>query len=176
MTLSTLLIASFVSSITKKFGKKEAGSFALIGAGLIYVIAFVLRIQNPLVFAILVIVAGMVMGYYTMAMYSYVTDVIDDFYIKRGTRKDGTIYAVYSFTRKVGQAIAGLLAGALLTQIGYVSGAEQQTAEVANSIYSLGTILPGGLLLAAGLILLFMYPLNKQKVNENTRIIESETK
>ncbi len=75
------------------------------------------------------------MGYYTMAMYAYVTDVIDDFYIKRGTRKDGTIYSVYSFTRKVGQAIAGLLAGALLTQIGHVSGAEQQTAEVANSIY-----------------------------------------
>ncbi|WP_366927876.1 hypothetical protein [Aerococcus sp.] len=42
------------------------------------------------------------MGYYTMAMYAYVTDVIDDFYIKRGTSK-------------VGQAIAGLLADVLLT-------------------------------------------------------------
>jgi len=115
MTLSALLIASFVSSITKKFGKKEAGSFALIGAGFIYVLAFVLSIQNPLVFAILLIVAGIVMDYYTMAMYAYVTDVIDDFYIKRGTRKDGTIYSVYSFTRKVGQAIAGLLADVLLT-------------------------------------------------------------
>ena len=75
------------------------------------------------------------MGYYTISMHAYVTDVIDDFYFKRGTRKDGTIYSVYSFTRKVGQAIAGFLAGALLTQIGYFSGAEQQTAEVANSIY-----------------------------------------
>ncbi len=55
------------------------------------------------------------MGYYTMAMYAYVPDVIDDFYIKRGTRKDGTIYSVYSFTRKVGQAIAGLLTDVLLT-------------------------------------------------------------
>ncbi|MFW5411373.1 MFS transporter [Aerococcus urinaeequi] len=115
MTLSALLIASFVSSITKKFGKKEAGSFALIGAGFIYVLAFVLSIQNPLVFAILLIVAGIVMGYYTISMYVYVTDVIDNFYIKRGTRKDGTIYSVYSFTRKVGQAIAGLLADVLLT-------------------------------------------------------------
>ncbi|WP_310648928.1 MFS transporter [Aerococcus urinaeequi] len=115
MTLSALLIASFVSSITKKFGKKEAGSFALIGAGFIYVLAFVLSIQNPLVFAILLIVAGIVMGYYTISMYAYVTDVIDDFYIKRGTRRDGTIYSVYSFTRKVGQAIAGLLADVLLT-------------------------------------------------------------
>lgn len=106
----------------EKFGKKEAESFALIGAGLIYIIAFVLRIQNPLVFAILLIVAGIVMGYYTISMYAYVTDVIDGFYIKRGTRK-------------VGQAIAGFLVGALLTQIGHVSGAEQQTAEVANSIY-----------------------------------------
>lgn len=69
-----------------------------------------------------------------MAMYAYVPDVIDDFYIKRGTRKDGTIYSVYSFTRKVGQAIAGLLADVLLTWISYVSGAEQRTAEVANSI------------------------------------------
>ena len=107
---------------------------ALIGAGFIYVLAFVLSIQNPLVFAILLIVAGIVMGYYTISMHAYVTDVIDDFYFKRGTRKDGTIYSVYSFTRKVGQAIAGFLAGALLTQIGYFSGAEQQTAEVANSI------------------------------------------
>lgn len=46
MTLSALLIASFVSSITKKFGKKEAGSFALIGAGFIYIITYVLRVQN----------------------------------------------------------------------------------------------------------------------------------
>ncbi len=176
MTLSALLVAPFVSTITKKFGKKEAGSAALIGAGAIYLIAFVLKIQNPLVFAILVIVAGLVMGYYTMAMYAYVTDVIDDFYIKRGTRKDGTIYSVYSFTRKVGQAIAGFLAGALLTSIGYQSGAEHQTVEVANSIYNLGTLLPGALLLIAGLILLVMYPLNKRKVAENTRIIEAENK
>ncbi|KAF3306811.1 hypothetical protein FPV25_00825 [Carnobacterium sp. PL17GRE32] len=121
MTFSALFIASFVSSITKKFGKKEAGSFALIGAGFIYVLAFVLSIQNPLVFAILLIVAGIVMGYYTISMHAYVTDVIDDFYFKRGTSK-------------VAQAIAGFLAGALLTQIGHVSGAEQQTDEVANSI------------------------------------------
>ncbi|SPT61927.1 glucuronide transporter [Aerococcus viridans] len=115
MTFSALFIASFVSSITKKFGKKEAGSFALIGAGFIYVLAFVLSIQNPLVFAILLILAGIVMGYYTISMHAYVTDVIDDFYFKRGTRKDGTIYSVYSFTHKVGQAIAGLLAHVLLT-------------------------------------------------------------
>lgn len=121
MTFSALFIASFVSSITKKFGKKEAGSFALIGAGFIYVLAFALFIQNPLVFAILLIVAGIVMGYYTISMHAYVTDVIDDFYFKRGTSK-------------VAQAIAGFLAGALLTQMGHVSGAEQQTDEVANSI------------------------------------------
>ena len=106
----------------EKIWHKKAGSFALIGAGFIYVLAFFLSIQNPLVFAILLIVAGIVMGYYTMAMYAYVTDVFDDFYIKR-------------CTSKVGHAIVGFLAGALLTQIGHVSGAEQQTPEVANSIY-----------------------------------------
>lgn len=174
MSVSALLVAPFVSSITRKFGKKEAGSFSLIGAGSIYIVAFLLKIESPLMFAILVLTAGIVMGYYTMAMYAYVTDVIDDFYIKRGTRKDGTIYSVYSFTRKVGQAIAGFLAGALLTAVGYQSGVEQQTAEVVSRIYDVGTLLPGALLLIAGLILLFMYPLNRKKVEENSRIIESE--
>lgn len=86
----------------EKIWHKKAGSFALIGAGFIYVLAFVLSIQNPLVFAILLIVAGIGMGYYIISMYAYVTDVIDDFYIKRGTSK-------------VGQAIAGFLADVLLT-------------------------------------------------------------
>lgn len=46
MTLCALLISPFVSSITKKFGKKGPGSFHLIGTDLIYVLAYVLRVQN----------------------------------------------------------------------------------------------------------------------------------
>ena len=38
-------------------------------------------------------------------MSSMITDVIDDSEVRNGIREDGTIYAVYSFARKLGQAV-----------------------------------------------------------------------
>ncbi|MCZ0716867.1 MFS transporter [Aerococcus kribbianus] len=172
LTIAGLVAAPFVSTLTRRFGKKEAGAASLIGTGLIYIVTNFLNIEDPFIFSLIVILAGIVLGYYMMAMYSYVTDVIDDFQIKYHERKDGTIYAVYSFTRKVGQALAGVLAGNMLQWIGYVSGQNvTQTPEVTQSIYNVGTLLPGGLFLIAGLILAFMYPLNKKRVNENVETI-----
>ena len=40
-------------------------------------------------------------------MLGSVTDVIDDMEVQTGNRDDGTIYGIYSFSRKIGQAIAG---------------------------------------------------------------------
>lgn len=175
MTLGGLVAAPFVTKITEKFGKKEAGSAALIAGGLVYILAFFFRIESPFVFAILVLVSSIFQGYYTMAMYAYVTDVIDDYEINNNDRKDGTIYSVYSFIRKLGQALAGFIAGSALTWIGFqeTSGAETivQSPEVRDGIYNLATLIPGGALLIGGLILLFMYPLNKERIAENNKIL-----
>ena len=177
MTLGGLAAAPFVGKITEKFGKKEAGSLSLIIGGALYIVAFFLRIENPLVYALLILVSSLVQGYYTMAMYAYVTDVIDDYQVKNNERKDGTIYSVYSFVRKLGQALAGFIAGSSLTWIGYQTsqGAETvvQNAEVQSGIYNLATLIPGVAILAAGLILFFLYPLSKDRVKENNRILAS---
>ena len=53
-----------------------------------------------------------------------ITDVIDDAEVRNGVREDGTIYAVYSFARKIGQALSSGLVGGLLTMVGYT----QETA------------------------------------------------
>lgn len=174
-SLSGMLIAPFVGKITKKFGKKEAGSVSLIVAGLVYIAAYFFKIQNPLVYVGIVLISGLSMGYYMMATYSYVTDVIDDYQINTGERKDGTIYSVYSFIRKVGQALADFIAGSSLTWIGYQesTGAQavSQNTEVQEGIYSLATLVPGFAFLIAGLILLFLYPLNKARVEKNEEIM-----
>lgn len=174
-SFSGILVAPFVGTITKKFGKKEAGSVSLILAGLVYIVAYFMKIQNPLVYVALVLVSGLSMGYYMMATYSYVTDVIDDYQITTGERKDGTIYSVYSFIRKLGQALAGFIAGSSLTWIGYQesTGAQSvsQNTEVQEGIYSLATLVPGFAYLIAGLVLLFFYPLTKSRVEKNEEIM-----
>ena len=46
-----------------------------------------------------------------MFIWAHITDVIDYNEVKFGERNDGVIYGVYSFSRKIGQALAGGLGG-----------------------------------------------------------------
>ena len=50
-------------------------------------------------------------NFFNLVIWANITDVIDDAEVRNGKREDGTIYAVYSFARKVGQALAGGLSG-----------------------------------------------------------------
>jgi len=78
---------------------------------------------------------------------------------------------MYSFARKLGQALAAGLSGWLLEWIGYdsiaASNGLKQTQEVLDGIFSISTLVPalGFVLLAA--VLWFWYPLRKKLVDAN---------
>lgn len=78
---------------------------------------------------------------------------------------------MYSWSRKLGQAIAGGLVGSALGWIGYQSGGVEQNQSVLDGIYTLGTLVPA-LLLVSLLALVFWYPLTKKRVDENAAILE----
>ena len=79
---------------------------------------------------------------------------------------------MYSFARKIGQAVAGGLGGIVIGAIGYVAGATNQTEQVANSIKNFSTLVPAIAYLIVFLILTFIYPLNKNKLQEVTKELE----
>ncbi|MDD6195088.1 MAG: MFS transporter, partial [Lachnospiraceae bacterium] len=91
---------------------------------------------------------------------------------------DGTVYALYSFARKLGQALAAGLSGWLLTAIGYSSEAAaegmKQTQPVLEGIFNISTLIPavGFALLAA--VLWFWYPLHKKQVDENIALLKEK--
>ena len=66
------------------------------------------------------------------------------------------VYAVYSFARKLGQALAGGVVGFALAAIGYVSstGHVVQTQPVREGIYTISTLVPGLSYLGVFLVLL----------------------
>ena len=80
------------------------------------------------------------------------------------------MFGVYSWSRKLGQAIAGGLVGWALGWIGYQSGGVEQSQSVLDGIYALGTLVPALLLLLLALV--FWYPLTKKRVDENVAILE----
>ena len=163
----SLVIAAVIVKIAAKFGKKEIGVAGMLFSGSLYAIAFVLRIKNPWVYVTLSAIALLGTTAFNMLMWANITDIIDYNEVLTGKRDDGTIYAVYSFSRKIGQALAGGLGGFALSFIGYNSLAATQTTNVTESIYSLATAFPAVAYILVALILAFAYPLSKKVVEDN---------
>ncbi len=173
-TACTLILAPFASKIAKRFGKKEASGVAVLFSSAIYFLLFFLRIENPWIFCLIIFLGNMGSGLFNLMIWAFITDVIDNQMLFTGVREDGTIYAVYSFARKIGQALAGGLGGYMLTAIGYVSSTENvvQAPEVVERIYTVSTLAPAIGYLLVGLIIVFWYPLNKRRIAENQKRIQ----
>lgn len=169
---AALSMAPVAAVITKKTGKKEAGAVGMLLSGLVYLLLFFLRVESIPVFLILTFLAALGPGIFNMLIWALITDVIDYHQVKYGEREDGTIYAVYSFARKLGQAFAGGLGGLSLSLIGYVSQAPMQSREVAGRIYSLATLVPAICYLLVFLVLWLWYPLGKAKVENNSKLLK----
>ena len=169
---TTLILAMVTGGITERFGKKEAGVAGMLFTVTVFLLLFFFKVQNPWVFVGVTFVANFGMFYFNMVIWAYITDVIDYQEVKTGSREDGTIYGVYSFARKIGQALAGGLSGFALSAIGYVSepGAVQ-TDQVRRGIYNIATVFPGVCYIIVALILAFGYPLTKRAVAENSAIL-----
>ena len=169
-----LIMAPFASKISANFGKKEAGIIAMLLAAVFYLLLFFLRVKSIPLFMILLFFGTVGTGFFNMIIWAFITDIIDHQEVTTGKREDGTVYAVYSFARKLGQAFAGGLGGFALTAIGYISDASVQTVEVSNRVYTVATLIPGICYVLVFLIMLFGYPLSKGVVEENARILQKK--
>ena len=172
MLIVTLGLAPFIVILSMKFGKKETAVVGTAFTGIVYVVLFLLRVQNPWVYVGITFVGAFGYMYFQMAVWAFLTDVLDDSEVRTHKRDDGAIYGVYSFARKLGQALAGGLGGFALTAIGYAETADVQTQQVKDSLYTVTTLGQGTAFILVALVLLFVYPLSKKKIEENTRVLK----
>ena len=162
-----LVIAPFVSRLAVRLGKREAGVLSMLFAGILYLVTFLVRTESLIVFMILFFLANLGVGLFNLIIWAFITDIIDHQEVMTGKREDGTVYAIYSFARKLGQALAGGVGGFALTAIGYVSDASVQTEAVSNRIYSVATLVPAICYLIVFFIMWKFYPLSKDVVEQN---------
>ena len=168
-----LALSPLTVPLSRKFGKKEVGVVAAIMGSVSYVLLFFMHTSNMWLYVILSIVGSLGFGLFNLIIWAFISDIIDDHEVKTGVREDGTIYAVCSFSRKIGQAIASAMGGWSLALIGYVEGAAKQTETVNNGIYNIATLIPAILYIVVGVVLAFVYTLNKKKVLENAAILKA---
>lgn len=170
-----LILAPLAVPLTRKVGKKELGVIAAAMGTVAFGALFLMKTTNMWLYTIINIVGLLGFGLFNLIIWAFVSDVIDDQEVRTGKREDGTIYAVCSFSRKLGQAIASALGGWSLGWIGYVEGSlTGQSEAVKNGIYNIATLVPTILYLIVGVCLIFIYPLSKKKVAENAAILKAK--
>ena len=170
-----VICAPFASKLSAKYGKKELSVVSCVAAAIVYLVCLIVHPSNAFVYVGFFTVAYIGLGFFNTVIWAMITDVIDDAEVKSGVREDGTIYSVYSFARKLGQALSAGLTGSLLTMIGY-SNATAFDPEVTERIFNLSCIAPiiGFTLVAVFLIVI--YPLNKKRVEENVAVLAARRK
>ena len=161
----------FMGKLVKKYGKKELCSVGLAFAAVINILLSLLKltplVSNPYIFLVLLLFSGAGQTFLVLEVWALVMDVIDYHEFLSGRREEGTAYAFYSFTRKLGQTLAGVGTNVLLGLIGYnVETADTvgQTAEVVSKLYNIATIIPAVVLTVMFVLLAFCYKLSKQRL------------
>ena len=160
----------FMGKLITKFGKKELCAAGLGFAAVVNALLFVLRgtalAHNPYVFLAFTFFSGMGQTFLVLEVWALVMDVIDYHELRTHRREEGTSYSLYSFTRKLGQTLAGAGVPLLLKTIGYDTDRVGlgQSKEVLDKLYDISTLVPAITLGVMCVLLAFCYSLSKKKL------------
>lgn len=161
-----VICAPFAVKLAATFGKKELSVVSCAFGAVVYLVCLIVKPQNAYVYVAFYTLAFTGLGFFNTVIWAMITDVIDDAEVKNGVREDGTIYSVYSFARKIGQAFSSGMIGGFLSMIGYT----KETAfdpVVTEGIFKISCLIPAIGLAAVAAALAVIYPLNKRRVEEN---------
>lgn len=173
MMFGMIIAAALAKPFAKKFGKAEVSVVSNLLATVVCILLFIIRPQNVWVYVAMSAICYLGLGMFTMVSWALITDVIDYSEIKNGIREDGSVYALYSFARKLGQAASAGLSGGLLSMIGYT----QATAfdkEVVEGIFNISTLVPALGFFLLAIVLWFWYPLHKKQVDANVATLKEK--
>jgi len=188
MMVGMFIAAAIAKPLTNRFGKAEVSAFTSVVGAIICVITWIIIpifYNNPetsgiavYVYMVMMALFWLFLGVFSMVCWALITDVIDYSELKNGKREDGSVYAMYSFARKCGQALASGVSGWLLTAIGYnenaLSQGIAQTQAVKNGIFAVSNIVPAIGLLLLAIVLWFWYPLHKKQVDANVAALKEK--
>ena len=167
--LPMAILIPVMNKLIDKFGKKELCAFGMGFAAIVSFVLFIIKTSNPYVFLAFTFFSGLGQTFLVLEVWALVMDVIDYHEIRTHRREEGTAYAVFSFTRKLGQTLAGVGLNALLAVINYDSTASANNTalpeDVLTKLYDISTLVPAIALGLMAIILAFGYNLSKKKLS-----------
>ena len=138
-----VILFPIVPRLTASLGKKKLVLAAVVTSTICTAITFIVRIPNVYAYTVILVLGMIGQTVFTMTIWSLVNDCIDYSDWKFDKRYDGSMYSIYTFSRKIGSTIASALVSFGLGAIGYVSGSGiTQSAATVDGIYTLVNFIP----------------------------------
>ena len=166
-SLSTFVAVPIVPRLVAHFGKKR--TFLLGAAGLIVIGVWIFFM--PPAIAVVVVTFfffGVFQNLSMSLLFAFEADAVEYGEYQTGKRTEGATYAVYSFFRKVSQALAGSVAGYALAWGGFNAAQTEQSESALTTIKGIVGLAPAAFGLLGALIFL-AYPLTDQRFREIVR-------
>ena len=164
--LPMALLLPFLGKLARRFGKKEICTVGALFGAVAYALAFFIRTENVYLYLGLSFLSGLGLTFFIMEVWALATDTIDYQSLLSGQREEGTAYAIFSFTRKLGHTAAGSGSALLLGFIGYNGDLTVQSAGTISGMYTAATLVPAIAMFLLFITLAFGYPLGKAKLRE----------
>lgn len=164
-TLTTFVAAAFIPRLVRAIGKKGGyqllGVIAIVGAlGLTFAPA-----STPAFAIALFAVLGVGLGGVNTLMFALASDTVDYGEWKSGVRTEGANYSIFSFMRKVGQAVGAALAAFAIGIGGYVAGQSAQPDSAVDAIKIASGVIPAAFLLLS-VAIMAAYPLTEERFRQ----------
>ncbi|MET0415470.1 MAG: glucuronide transporter [Actinoplanes sp.] len=155
------LVAPMMPRLVRAIGKKRAFlSFGVVG--LVAGIGISLSPPSaPWVSMTFFGIMGISTAGINTLMWALEADTVEYGEWKTGVRTEGITYALFSFTRKLGQAIGGAVAAYAIAFGGYAGGAAIQSQAALDAIRYASGFIPVVFILI-GMLIFFRYPLTEQ--------------
>jgi glucuronide carrier protein len=155
------VVAPLIPRLVRAIGKKKAFlSFGVVGV-LAGIGISASPPSTPWVSMTFFGIMGISTAGINILMWALEADTVEYGEWKTGVRTEGITYALFSFTRKLGQAVGGAVAAYAIALGGYVGGAAIQNQNALDAIRYASGFIPVAFILL-GMLIFFRYPLTEQ--------------
>ncbi|MCT4685888.1 MFS transporter [Vallitalea sp.] len=161
-----MLISMILMPIAMKFEKKTIMGAGMIIYALASIIFYFIPNTNISGFVIFNVIRGIGLGFCMIIIWSMIADSVDYATLTTGKQQGGIVFSTSTFMQKAAGGIGGALINFLLAIIGFVPAAEIQTAAASNGVKLLISIIPAVSGLIVAIIIMWKYPLTKEKMND----------
>lgn len=172
-----IIFMAIVGKITAKFGKKKVVvSCMLVGAvsGLVSLFVPITGdFKGMIVYIFCLMGLNIGNAVFQISVWAIVADCIELSYRKTGKSEEGSLYALYSFFRKLSQGIGQAVVSWGLIAIGFVEGENAvQSADFGVKVKNLYFIVLAVGSLIAFLAMAFIYNIGKKEEQELAKTVE----